>query len=307
MTQQIARLQSAVTLTSVAFFGALAYALWPQRPVLAALCLAGSWLTTAVIVALQFVMLYAVNTQDPAPRASVLTHVRAWAGEVWVCWQVFHWRQPFRSQAVPDHVPSSAQGQRGVVFIHGFFCNRGLWTPWLARLEHEGRAFVAVSLEPAFGSIDQYVETIERAVQQVQQATGLPPLLVCHSMGGLAVRAWLRARGSAARVHRVVTLGTPHQGTWLAHFSHTPNGAQMRRCSPWLQALAAHEAQAGTSELAIHRKFVCFYSNCDNIVFPVTNGTLQNADNRLYSGAGHLALAFTPQVQAQVWQLMNDS
>jgi triacylglycerol lipase len=40
-----------------------------------------------------------------------------------------------------------------------------------------------------FGGIDDYAPLIEQAVQQVTQATGRPPLLVCHSMGGLAARA----------------------------------------------------------------------------------------------------------------------
>ena len=70
----------------------------------------------------------------------------------------------------------------------------------------------------------------------VTEATGLPPVLVCHSMGGLA--AWPGCAPAAdARVHRVLTLGTPHAGTWLARFSHTENGCQMRMNSAWLQAL----------------------------------------------------------------------
>eukprot|EP01035_Chromulina_nebulosa_P009829 gene9830-13259_t len=56
----------------------------------------------------------------------------------------------------------------------------------------------------------------------------LAPVLLCHSMGGLAVRAWLRAHQADGRVHRVLTLGTPHGGTWLGRFSHAPPWRQMR-------------------------------------------------------------------------------
>jgi triacylglycerol esterase/lipase EstA (alpha/beta hydrolase family) len=62
-------------------------------------------------------------------------------------------------------------------------------------------------------------------VRRVTQATGLPPVIVAHSMGGLATRAWLRAFSADARVHRVITLGTPHGGTWLGAGARLPTGA----------------------------------------------------------------------------------
>jgi pimeloyl-ACP methyl ester carboxylesterase len=293
---QIAKLQSFITLSTLVFWWALAFWLWPQRPVLALLCVLAPWLITALIVAVQFVMLSVVGRGDAAARPGLLELLRAWAFEVWSCWKVFQWHQPFRSQSRPDFLPANAQ--RGVVLIHGFFCNRGLWVHWMDTLRAQGRAHVAVNLEPAFGSIDAYAATVEAAVRQLEQATGQAPVLVGHSMGGLAARAWLAsASGNAARLHRVVTLGTPHRGTWLGQLSHTVNGQQMREHSNYLQNLA----QRMTSDA--HSKFVCFYSNCDNIVFPISNATLQNADNRLQAGWGHLALVFAQPVQNQVWEL----
>ena len=75
---------------------------------------------------------------------------------------------------------------------------------------------MAVNLEPVFGSIDGYAPQIDAAVQQLTETTGLPPLLVCHSMGGLAARAWLKRMNAESRVHHVVTIGTPHRGTSFA-------------------------------------------------------------------------------------------
>src|SRR5689334_6052639 len=57
----------------------------------------------ALFLAAEFVMLWRVNRTDPTPRASVWQHVAAWWGEVMMAPRVFCWRQPFRSQAVPDH------------------------------------------------------------------------------------------------------------------------------------------------------------------------------------------------------------
>jgi triacylglycerol esterase/lipase EstA (alpha/beta hydrolase family) len=215
---------------------------------------------------------------------------------------VFCWRQPFRTHAIGDQLapPALVHGRRGVVFVHGLFCNRGFWTPWLWRLQGGGHAFVAVSLEPVLGSIDDYVPQIENAVAQVTRASGMPPLLVCHSMGGLAVRAWLRQMKSEARVHHVVTLGTPHCGTWLARFGHGRNTRQMRLLSDWHTQLD-HGMPADR-----HALFTCWYSNCDNIVFPSANATLPGAQNRLVRGVAHVQLAFLPQVITETMALLDE-
>ena len=127
--------------------------------------------------------------------------------------------------------------------------------------------FVAVNLEPVFGSIDHYADIIEAAVQRLESAGGLPPVMVAHSMGGLAVRAWMAAHAGDERVHRVITIGTPHRGTFLGRFGHTHNARQMRIGSDWQRELAAREPP--------HRygRFTCFYGHCDNIVFPAVTAT----------------------------------
>lgn len=169
-------------------------------------------------------------------------------------------------------------------------------------MQFEQRVFVAVDLEPAFGSVDGYVAAIDRAVRQVQQATGMAPVIVGHSMGGLAARAWLvnnAALGAAAvAVHRAITLGAPHHGTWTAKFSLSANGAQMKAHSDWLTRLSERERKSP------HVPFTCFYANCDNIVFPVSSATLEGADNRLVRSRGHIDMAHDPLVIDACWKLM---
>jgi pimeloyl-ACP methyl ester carboxylesterase len=288
----LARLQQLITVSLLLAAGACLLYFWKTSVLLA---VSGALLLVlgySGFLAVEFFLLRFVNRRDPAPQPSWGQLARAWLGETLMAPRVFCWRQPFRSRAFPDEaaLDSALPGRRGIVFVHGFFCNRGFWGPWLQKLQGSGHAYVAVNLEPVFSSIDDYVPLIDAAVHRVTQATGLPPLMVCHSMGGLAARAWLKATKSENRVHHVITLGTPHRGTWLARFSRVANGRQMQLAGQWHQSL--------DQDMPAHRHalFTCWYSNCDNIVFPTSTATLPGADNRLIQGVAHVQLAFLPEV-----------
>jgi triacylglycerol lipase len=291
----LARLQQLLVL------GALAMALvgvllaWPQSKALALLVVALLTVGHALILGIETAAAAAINRADSAPQASAAEWMGAWWQEVKVAPQVFAWRQPFRWRELPDASTPLLASPPAVVFVHGFFCNRGFWLPWMARLQSLRIPYTSVNLEPIFGSIDDYAATVDDAVTRATALTGRAPTLVCHSMGGLAARAWLAdTPGAASRVQRIITIGTPHRGTWLARFSHLANGRQMRHDCDWQQSLVARE-------LALHPQrnanlFVCWYSNTDNIVFPASTATLPGADNRLVAGAAHVALAFHPRV-----------
>ncbi|WP_427915514.1 esterase/lipase family protein [Ramlibacter sp. MMS24-I3-19] len=211
-------------------------------------------------LAVEFLLLGPASRGDPAPRPRMRDLLLAWVREVVQDVRVFAWRQPFAWRRCPDQL-NGGEGAVGIVFVHGFVCNRGFWTPWLEEAKRRGHPFLAVNLEPVFGSIDAYAPAIDEAVHRMTIATGRAPLLVCHSMGGLAARAWLRRAADTTRASHVVTIGSPHQGTWLARFSRTANGHQMRMEGEWLRALR-------NGEQVPAERFTCWYSNCDNVVFP---------------------------------------
>ena len=99
-------------------------------------------------------------------------------------------------------------------------------------LHHAGHPVLAITLEPLFASIEDYTPQIQRAVEQLKQATGAAQVaLVGHSMGGLVIRAWLSQHGSAD-VAKIITFGTPHQGTRIAGWSPTTNVTQMNGTAP---------------------------------------------------------------------------
>ncbi|MFP5406991.1 MAG: hypothetical protein ACLGHY_11880, partial [Gammaproteobacteria bacterium] len=85
-------------------------------------------------------------------------------------------------------------------------------------------------------------------------------------------------------VAAVVTLGTPHHGTWSANFGIGLNTAQMRQGSKWLATLA----QSETAE--IRRLFTVIITLHDNVVMPQAVQTLEDARTVVLVGVGHIAL-----------------
>lgn len=70
-------------------------------------------------------------------------------------------RAASRFAMIPRRLAACAadREKRGVVLVHGFMCNRGLWLPWFIPLQARGHAYVAVNLEPVMGSIDEGMRT----------------------------------------------------------------------------------------------------------------------------------------------------
>jgi triacylglycerol esterase/lipase EstA (alpha/beta hydrolase family) len=101
-------------------------------------------------------------------------------------------------------------------------------------------------------------------------------------------------------VAHIVTIGTPHHGTWLGRWGHTENGMQMREHSPWLHALA----QAEPPELGAH--FTCWHSEGDNIVFPLGTAVLPGCHERHLPWVGHVAMVDHPSVISDTLALLRE-
>jgi triacylglycerol esterase/lipase EstA (alpha/beta hydrolase family) len=274
---------------------------WPAAPWQAVAGAALVLFAGPLVLALEFLLLARVASRDTAvPRPTARQLAAAWWSETVHLYRTFCWRQPFRWRAEPDHLASECAGRTGVVFVHGFMCNRGFWAAWQQRLRARGHASVAVNLEPVHGPIEAYAASIDEAVARVTRITGRPPMMICHSMGGLAARAWWRETGGRRSVARLVTIASPHGGTWLGRFSRRANGRQMRLDCDWVRALAEHE------RTVLLPPTTCWYSNCDNIVFPAATATLGRADNRFVAGEAHVALAFCREVMQGCLALVAD-
>ncbi|WP_247421906.1 esterase/lipase family protein [Ralstonia pseudosolanacearum] len=232
-------------------------------------------------------------TVPPAQRLGIGGALSCWLREcVSVAW-IFNVLQPFRARAAfaptapgPARVP--------VLMLHGYGCNRAVWLLMQRALAAAGHPAEAIDLMPLLGDIDHYASTIADAVTQMTHRYGRAPVLLCHSMGGLAARAFLRQTHGAPAVARVITLGTPHRGTAMARAGRGRNVRQMAWANPWLRELAAAETPA------TRERITSIFSWHDSIVGPPGAAWLTGARHVPLSGIGHVSLLCDARVRGAV-------
>jgi hypothetical protein len=99
-------------------------------------------------------------------------------------------------------------------------------------------------------------------------------------------------------VAKLITLGTPHFGSWLASYGTGRNAKQMvppgADPDAWLNRLAASETPA------LRARVLSLWSRHDNIVSPQNAAVLPGAENVALDLIGHVALGFDPVVLDRV-------
>ena len=221
----------------------------------------------------------------------VAMYMRELGGWVWM----FSLILPFVTsrRSVVDRPPAGKPPGLPVILVHGLACNRGYWSWFRRQLELRGYGTFTLDCTPWYARIDSFVPQLSHAIDEVLAATSSQQVIVIgHSMGGLVTRAYL-ARIGCEKVAHVITLGTPHQGTWMARFGYAPNIHEMATASAWLASLRAREQQRGPNPYA---KFTCLFSYHDNLVTPQRNATLPGACEIALSGIGHVSLAMSTAV-----------
>ena len=193
--------------------------------------------------------------------------------------------------------PVATKGKRPVILVHGVLVNDGVWFALkrhLARLD--APAVYTINYGPPYGDIERFADQLAARVQAVCTQTAASRVaLVCHSMGGLVARAYLRRYGSD-RIERIITLGSPHHGSMLAWLYFGRCLAQMRPGNAWLAELNRDEASACPVPIT------SIWSRHDSLVAPQASSELACAQNIALVGIGHNALLNDARVMDLVTQ-----
>jgi pimeloyl-ACP methyl ester carboxylesterase len=246
----------------------------------------------ALIVAQWFLLAWLYRAQRPREvRLSVPAVLRLY-------WHEFATiagnapRMIFYRWLMPD--PPPAPAALPILLLHGVLCNAGVWHPFRRYLAREGIGPVyALSYGPPLAAIELFAAQAAAKIDAILATTGARQVIViAHSMGGLVMRAYLREHGGA-RVCRLVTVGTPHEGSVHAWLGAGQCLAQMRPKSAWLAALGHPDGERMPP-------IVSLWSWHDSMVAPQTSSRVDFGDNVELRGVGHNALLRDPGVFARL-------
>jgi len=190
--------------------------------------------------------------------------------------------------------------RRPVVLLHGYAQHTANFL-WLARrLRRDGWVHVYSVRHTALGGdIERSAARLGDVIDGIRRACGASHVdIVAHSMGGLVARACIRARGGASGIGRLITLGTPHQGTRVfSALRVEPMLLQMRPESPLLSRLGADDPVPSLVDCT------AIYSVDDALVVPSSAAYYPGAFNIELRGLGHMSMLFS----ARVYELVREN
>jgi pimeloyl-ACP methyl ester carboxylesterase len=176
-----------------------------------------------------------------------------------------------------------------ILLVHGMVDNRSIFT--LLRLGLRRRGFgrvTSMNYSPFTADVRVAAARLAEEVEALVAETGYERIhVVGHSMGGLIARYYVTRLGGDERVHTLVTLGTPHQGTYTAYGWHNELTRQLRPGSGLMRELDQPVPNCRT-------RFLVYWSDLDQMVFPQRNAALNHPDlvvrNIDLHGVGHMSL-----------------
>ena len=236
-----------------------------------------------ILVSAWFVLAWIWRTPRPRDaRIGPMATVRLFLTEVWTLgasWPLM----AFHRLIMRD--PPANRSAHPVLLVHGVLVNDGVWFLLRRGLEQRGvTPTYTMNYGPPFADIETFADQLRVKIDQICASTGASRvILVGHSMGGLVARAYLRRFG-ASRVEKLVTMGTPHHGSFLAWGFPGRDLEQMRPGNAWLAALNRHEADPAPVPIT------SIWSRHDSMVAPQASSQLACAQNVAVVGIGHNAL-----------------
>lgn len=188
------------------------------------------------------------------------------------------------------HRPLRRRELRTVVFVHGLGANRATFYPlqaWLAARGHRRQFAFNHRSGP---SIEALAIQLKREIDA--NIKGGRVDIVAHSLGGLIARVYVQMLGGARRVDRLVTLGTPHRGTYAAMFVPSAFVRQLVPDGPFIRYLDALPAPAVET--------VSIVGGADTLILPRDSAAAPFGEVHRFEGLGHTAMLWSPAVHRRV-------
>ncbi|MFN3386104.1 MAG: esterase/lipase family protein [Candidatus Thermochlorobacter sp.] len=192
--------------------------------------------------------------------------------------------------------------QRTAILLHGIFDTGKVFSDLSAQLRKHGFRTLAPDLVPNDGSVSiatlaaQVKEIIEH---EVEASAWLA--LIGFSMGGIVARYYLQELGGYQRVQRLITISSPHHGSWLAYAAEGEGIRDLRPDSHLLQRLNTH------ADRLLPLKPLSLWTPLDLMIVPAHSAVWQLATNLAFNVIAHPLMLRSEAVHRTVVEALLES
>lgn len=186
-----------------------------------------------------------------------------------------------------------------IILVHGVIDNHTIFAVLRRALSRRGFGrVISLNYSPLSDDIRRVARRLSLLVESVCRETGYERVhIVGHSMGGFISRYYVQRLGGDARVHTLVTLGSPHGGTAPAKFVPHSLARQLRPDSDIVREMAEPAPGCRTRMIAI-------WSDLDQVVIPKRSARIVHSDlsarNVFIRGVGHMSLPVDGRVVHEI-------
>ena len=192
-----------------------------------------------------------------------------------------------------------------VILVHGWIHNRSAFLGIGRVLRRHGLRHIHVfDYDPVVYDLPEVAGMLAAEVERVRSITGAEKVMIVgHSMGGVVARYYVQLLGGEKVVDTVISLGSPHRGTYAAHLGWGKSAPQMRPGHPVMRKL---QETARPTDV----RWVAIYSDLDFLIVPAINAKLTHpalrAHNIKVTDLGHLSLLMSGEVMRELVAHLSD-
>ena len=239
------------------------------------------------VLVTEVIRVYERQERPPLSRATVSRLIREWCTLL-----LFTLTAPLALlPSWPRRPLSDGPPQPPILLVPGYGLHRMGLIPLAAYLRRRQHRWVWAVNNPTWrNDIPAFAESLSRTVERMRRVSGADQVdIVGHSMGGIVAAHYINHAGGAGVVRRLVTMGSPWQGTKMHIFGVG------RQC----HALAQDSLEI-RGACPVAAPVTTLWSPTDGTILPVSNATFEGAHAVELENLGHNSMVFSLQTMRAV-------
>ena len=170
-----------------------------------------------------------------------------------------------------------------IVLVSGFGATHRNLEAARKRFKKEGFNVFLLSLEwndfsdlvKGFYPLSKKLSQLILNLRKKPKMSKSPIFIVAHSAGGLVARHYIQILGGSHYVSGLITLGTPHQGTWFALLGLMTHLLLKARCLLQMLPTSSFISEINKKEIPDNFPFISIYSK-DDLLCPPSSARLSH-------------------------------